>query len=377
MSRFWIIIIFGVFAVACNRSRDNITIRGSFKEFHPPVIYLKELTKNGVADIDSCEIDEKGDFVLHGNVDGPTFQVLWVPHSRGINLLIFPGDNIRIHINSGEFDIDYTVEGSVESRRISKLVNQQHKTLDQITELTSRFESIRNEPDFPELRANLDSLYFSIVEQHKKFSEDFIYENPASLVNLMVLDQQLGRNAPVFDIKKDFRIYEIVDSSLSASYPASEMVINLNRRVVSTREELKTEPGAYAPDISLPDTSGNIISLHSLRGKYVILVFWASWCNECREQSRDLIKIYNQLAGNLFSVYQVSLDRSRESWINGITADKYPWVNVSDLKYWNSAAAETYLVKKIPLYFLIDPDGKITAKTIRLSDIEKKINEIR
>lgn len=341
------------------------------------MIFLKELTRNGVIEIDSCEIDEKGDFVLHDNIDGPTFHLLWVPRSRGINLLTLPGDNIRVYINSSEFDIDYTVEGSVESRRISKLVKQQHKTLDQITELTSKFEEIRNKPDFREQKASLDSIYSAIVKQHRRFSEEFIYENPASMVNLMVLDQQLGRSAPVFDIKKDFRLYAMVDSSLSAMYPSSEIVINLNRKVTAAREELKTEPGAMAPDIALPDTSGNIISLYSLRGKYVILVFWASWCTECREQSKKLIQLYNQNAGNTFSVYQVSLDRTRESWANGITGDKYPWINVSDLKYWHSKAAETYLVKKVPLYFLIDPDGKIIIKSIHVSEIENKLNEIR
>lgn len=376
MRRIWFVILVSLSIVTCNRKQENVTIRGSFKEFHPPTIYLKELTRNGIIDIDSTEIDEKGDFVLHGHVDGPAFYLLWVPHSRGINLLTVPGDHIKIYINSNEFDIDYTVEGSVESRRISKLVKQQHKTLDQITELTNKFEEIRNNPDYLKLKANLDSLYLTIVEQHKQFSEDFIYENPASMVNLMVLDQQLGRSAPVFDIKRDFRIYKMVDSCLSARYPSSEIVINLNRKVVAAREELKTEPGAYAPEIALPDTSGNIISLHSLKGKYVLLVFWASWCTDCREQAKKLIQIYNQNSGDLFRIYQVSLDKSRESWVNGIAGDKYPWINVSDLKYWHSEAAETYLVKQVPLYFLIDPDGRIIAKTIHLSEIERRMNEM-
>ena len=376
MRRIWYIIFLSLSIVTCSRNKENVTIRGSFKEFHPPVVYLKELTRNGVIDSDSSEISEKGEFVLYTKVNGPTFQILWVPQSRGINLMTLPGDHIKIYINSNEFDIDYTVEGSVESRRISKLVKQQHKTLDKITELTGKFEEIRNAPDYIEQKASLDSLYFRIVEQHKDFSESFIYEKPASLVNLMVLDQQLGRSAPVFDIKKDFRIYETVDSCLSARYPSSEIVINLNRKVVAAREELKTEPGAYAPDIALPDTSGNVISLQSLKGKYVLLIFWASWCTECRNQSKNLISKYNQKSVNLFEVYQVSLDRSKESWLTGLTKDKYPWINVSDLKYWHSEAAETYLVKKVPLYFLIDPDGKILVKSIRLSEIEIELASI-
>jgi thiol-disulfide isomerase/thioredoxin len=119
-----------------------------------------------------------------------------------------------------------------------------------------------------------------------------------------------------------------------------------------------------------------MISLHSLRGQYTLLVFWASWCTDCREQTQKLIQIYKQHAGELFRVYQVSLDKSRESWVDALTRDKYPWINVSDLKYWHSAAAETYLVKQVPYYFLIDPDGRITTKTIHHSEIEKKLKTI-
>ncbi|HJX72212.1 MAG: hypothetical protein A2Y71_16090 [Bacteroidetes bacterium RBG_13_42_15] len=376
MRRILPIILIGFYIISCSHKKENVTITGSFKELHPPMIYLKELTRAGVIVIDSSEINEKGEFELHTFVTGPTFYVLWVPRSRGINLLTLPVDRIKIYINSSDFDIDYTVEGSVESRRISKLVRKQHETLDQITELSNRFEEIRRAPDFIEQKAKLDSIYLSIVKQHKKFSEDFIFENPASLVNLMVLDQQLGKTAPVFDIKEDFRIYETVDSCLTALYPSSEIVINLNRKVVAAREELKTEPGALAPDIALPDTSGNVIRLQSLRGKVVLLIFWASWCDDCRAQLKNLNTVYRQKAGSLFDVYQVSLDKTKESWIAGLSKDNYPWINVSDLKYWNSDAARTYMVKKIPLYFLIGADGKIITRATLLSEIEKKLDEI-
>ncbi|MBN2215252.1 MAG: AhpC/TSA family protein [Bacteroidales bacterium] len=376
MKRIWFIILTLFCIISCSRNRENVTIKGSFKEFHPEMIYLKELTRNGVVGVDSSEIDDRGEFMLHAGTTGPAFYVLWIPHSRGINLLALPDDHIKVYINSGEFDIDYTVEGSVESRRISKLVRRQHKTLNQITELSNRFEEIKNAPDYTRQKARLDSLYLEIVKQHKKFSEGFILENPASMVNLMVLDQQLGKTAPVFDIKKDFRIFEIVDSCLTALYPSSEIVINLNRKVVAVREELKTEPGSYAPDISLPDTTGNIIRLQSLKGKNVLLIFWASWCIDCMAQSKKLVNIYQKHDGNLFEIYQVSLDKTRESWVRGLKKEDYPWINVSDLKYWDSETAHTYMVRKIPLYFLIDPDGKIVIKTSRLTDIESKLDEI-
>ncbi len=376
MRRIWFIIFLGFCIISCNHRKEAVTIRGSFKELHPSMIYLKELTKNGVVDTDSSEIDKKGEFILHTRLTGPAFYVLWIPHSRGINLLALPGDQIKVYIHSVEFDTDYTVEGSVESRRISKLVRQQHKTLNQITELSNRFEKIRNAPDFVRQKARLDSLYSIIVKKHKEFSEDFILRNPASLVNLMVLDQQLGKTTPVFDIKEDFRIYEMVDSCLTALYPSSEIVINLNRKVVTAREELKSMPGATAPDIALADTTGNIIRLHSLRGKYVLVIFWASWCNDCRMQSKSLLNLYRQNTGRTFEIYQISLDRTKESWIKALKNDNYPWINVSDMKYWNSDAVRAYMVKEVPFYLLIDPYGTILLKTSSLSDIKTELDKI-
>jgi peroxiredoxin len=376
MRKIWFIILIGFYVVSCSHRKEAVTIRGSFKEFHPSMIYLKELTRKGVVDTDSSEIDDDGEFILHARLTGPAFYVLWIPHSRGINLLALPGDKIKVYIHSGEFDIDYTVEGSVESRRISKLVRQQHKTLNQITELSNRFEEIRNAPDFTGQKARLDSLYAVIVKNHKQFSEEFIIQNPASLVNLMVLDQQLGKTTPVFDIKDDFRIFEVVDSCLTALYPSSEIVINLNRKVVAAREELRSEPGSTAPDIALADTTGSVIRLHSLRGRNVLVIFWASWCNDCRMQSKGLISIYRQNAGKTFEIYQISLDRTKESWIKALESDNYPWINVSDVKYWNSDAVHTYMVKEVPYYMLIDPEGKIVVKTTRISDIETELDKI-
>src|SRR4030043_575600 len=99
MRRILPIILTGFCIISCNHKKENVTITGSFKELHPPMIYLKALTSSGVIAIDSSEINKKGEFLLHTFVTGPAFYVLWIPHSRGINLLTLPGDDIKIYIN--------------------------------------------------------------------------------------------------------------------------------------------------------------------------------------------------------------------------------------------------------------------------------------
>ena len=128
--------------------------------------------------------------------------------------------------------------------------------------------------------------------------------------------------------------------------------------------------GQVAPDIALADTNGNIIKLSSLRGKYVLIDFWASWCGPCRRENPNLVNVYNKYKDKGFEIYAVSLDRSRDGWINAIHKDNLTWFHVSDLKYWESEAAALYGVKGIPFTVLLDPEGKIMNKGIRSQELD-------
>lgn len=339
------------------------------------MMFLSELTNSGIKNVDSTNVDEKGNFILKGYGTIPKFYLLSADKSNGIHLVIESGDNIRIYINSVNYDMDYVVEGSAESRRISKLIREQNKTLEHITDLSEEYEQIKGEPDFIENKAKLDSTYNIIFNAHKAFSKSFILEDPASFSSLMALYQQLGRRAPVFDIKEDFDLFELVDSSLSAIYPSSEAVKNLNEKVVEFRDNLRFQPGSVAPDIALADTSGKVLELSELKNRTVLLSFSASWCTRCINENEHLKQIYRKYHNSGFEIFQISLDKDKDSWENTIRNEEIPWISVSDLKYWNSAAAELYRIKKVPYYFLIGPSGHIVANNISITDLEHELNE--
>jgi hypothetical protein len=184
----------------------------------------------------------------------------------------------------------------------------------------------------------------------------------------MALYQQLGRNTPVFDYKKDLSWYETVDSNLSKVYPNSQAVIDLDRKVHELRDVVKFEPGSPAPDLSLPDSTGTLRKLSSLRGKKVLLVFWASWSS----RSVDLIQELTTLTKNSSSrveFYQVSLDKTRESWLSRVNMVKSPGIHVSDLKYWDSPVVETYHIQKLPVIYLLDENGDIVLKDFDLKQL--------
>ena len=125
------------------------------------------------------------------------------------------------------------------------------------------------------------------------------------------------------------------------------------------------------------DTAGVPVKLSSLKGKYLLIDFWASWCGPCRAENPNLVKVYNKYRGKNFHILGVSLDRpgQKEKWMKAIYDDKLEWTQVSDLQFWNNEVAKQYGIRAIPQNLLLDPEGKIIAKNIRGEELENKVAE--
>jgi thiol-disulfide isomerase/thioredoxin len=123
----------------------------------------------------------------------------------------------------------------------------------------------------------------------------------------------------------------------------------------------------------MPDKAGNLFSLSQLRGKYVLIDFWASWCGPCRNENPNVLAAYKKFSSKNFTVLGVSLDKDKDAWLNAIKEDKLEWKQISDLKYWNSAATALYNLEGIPFNVLIDPQGKILASDLRGEKLEEAL----
>lgn len=141
--------------------------------------------------------------------------------------------------------------------------------------------------------------------------------------------------------------------------------------------------GSTAPELKYPSPDGKEISLSSLKGQLVLIDFWASWCPPCRDENPNLVATYHKYkdrnfnGGKGFTIYSVSLDKSKTGWVNAIQSDKLVWpYHVSDLKYWNSEGAALYNVTSIPASFLIDGNGKILAKNLRGAQLGAKLESL-
>ncbi|MEO1655088.1 MAG: TlpA disulfide reductase family protein, partial [Bacteroidota bacterium] len=197
-------------------------------------------------------------------------------------------------------------------------------------------------------------------------------------LNQYILDEMAPSLAslainPGWKSDEEMQLMEKVIAKIEKSRPNLAVVEAVKNKIKRLK---KFAIGSIPPDINALNPEGKNISLSSLKGNYVLLDFWASWCKPCRMESPNLVRAYNTYHEKGFEIFGVSLDQSKEKWMAAIAQDGYTWPNVSDLKGWSAQPARAYGISSIPANFLLDKEGRIIAKNLRGPALEAKIKEI-
>lgn len=368
----------------CGTKSNDFTIEGKYDNASGEEISLIELKTEGTNKIDSMKIEDDGSFQLTGYTNIPKFFVVEAGENNGLTLIIKPGEKIRLSGDLDNLNSTYEIKGSEDSKKIVELRTRLENTIADLDSLGRIFRENPNDEEMNDLRSRLTDKSHEIINEHKEYTINFIDNNINSLASLMALYQQIGPQSYVLDPKEDFEYFEKVDSSLMEKYPNSEPVQSLHSQVTDMKNRQDEEQtanseigiGQEAPDIALPNPEGDTVNLHSLKGEYVLLDFWAAWCKPCRVENPHLVKAYNKYKDKGFEIFQVSLDRERKDWLEAIEKDNLDWTHVSDLKFWNSEAAKKYNIQSIPANYLLNKEGEIIDKDLRGDALDKKLNEI-
>lgn len=215
--------------------------------------------------------------------------------------------------------------------------------------------------------SSANDLFVSFQSKRRGFNLDsFIVANPSSAVSAYILYREYATRLTANQLESKLALFSPSLNDLS--------YIKELKEIVAIKK--KVEIGTLAIDFSGKTPQRKTIKLSDYKGKYVLLDFWASWCGPCRRENPNLVKTYNRFKDNGFDILGVSLDHSKEGWINAIEKDKLTWDHISDLKFWDSAPAKIYGIRNIPSNVLIDPSGKIIARNLRGEELNKKLEEI-
>ena len=358
---------------------NKFILKGKIQNFAVPVnwVFIEYRTEGGVR-IDSTQL-KKGRYQFFGNIQEPVEARLTIKYKDAqsgnnrqidymqdvVPVFLEPGKIEAISINSF---VNIQVKGSVTNNEfiiLNRQVSPYGIKMNSLFEKINEYSKLKDKQSSQRIEGEIKTLE---EEMNEKVYKEYIVKNPSSpLAMYAFLEYTRGE----IELEK----YEPLFNSLTGINKKYPSALEFMERLET---EKKTRVGKFAMNFVQNDTLGLPITLFSLKGSYLLIEFWASWCKPCRVENPQLVKVFDKYKYKNFKIIGVSLDKpgQKEKWLKAIHDDRLEWINVSDLMFWDNAVVKQYGIKSIPQNILLDSEGKIIAKNLKTDELDLKLSEI-